>query len=163
MKSRTGLFIVVSLALLVPSAWMMIGAPWAPIPESGFHARSGSSSVLLPDGRMLIVGGADQEGPISEANMLSSGSTRRARGMSIPRSNAGAVALADGRVLVTGGATKDGVIARSAEIYDPATDTWSPVNSSLTEARADHTASLLRDGRVVIVGGQSKDAISQSI
>ena len=39
-----------------------------------------------------------------------------------------------------------------AEIYDPASDTWSPAGR-LSEARSEHTATLLPDGRVVVAGG----------
>ena len=69
------------------------------------------------------------------------------------------VLLDDGRVLVVGG---DGLDAgASAELYDPATETFSPTGR-LSTARewssgASTTATLLRDGRVLIAGGQDED------
>ncbi|MBM3945705.1 MAG: kelch-like protein, partial [SAR202 cluster bacterium] len=64
-----------------------------------------------------------------------------------------ATVLQDGRVLVTGGGsdTKPPFTA-SAEVYDPAADTWTPAGS-MSINRTQHTATLLDDGRVLIVGG----------
>src|SRR5438046_2094133 len=159
MRSRTGLFILGALALLVPSAWIMIAAVGSPAPVF----PSGSSATLLPDGRMFIAGGAGAGGPVAAAEILSNGSVTSAAAMSIARSRAGAIALADGRVLVTGGITTAGAILNSAEIYDAATNSWSAIPSALIEPRAGHTASLLRDGRVVLAGGDTDGRISQSV
>src|SRR3989441_7687550 len=108
MKLRTGLFSLAVLALVVPSAWMLIAAPGAPAPEFAGDVRWGSSAALLSDGRMLIVGGADAAGPVSAARVLSNGSVTSAAAMSIPPAEAASINLADGRVLVTGGVTAGG-------------------------------------------------------
>ena len=63
-----------------------------------------------------------------------------------------ATQLDDGRVLVAGGVGPGGNITASAEIYDPATDSWSAAASLGTE-RAQHTATLLDNGRVLVAGG----------
>src|SRR5207247_8182501 len=127
MKSRTGLFILGVLALVVPSAWMLIAAPGAPAPEFAGDVRWGSSAALLPDGRMLIVGGADAAGPVSAAEILSNGSVTSAAAMSIARPKAAAINLADGRVLVTGRFTAAGAILASAELYEGAPHSWSSI------------------------------------
>jgi N-acetylneuraminic acid mutarotase len=59
-----------------------------------------------------------------------------------------ATLLPNGKVLVVGGA-----IDGSAELYDPATGTWSVVTGRSSAAHYGHTATLLPDGRVLIVGG----------
>ena len=72
-----------------------------------------------------------------------------------------ATLLPDGRVLVAGGfgglptGTGDNAqpVLNSAEIYDPATNTWTPTGS-MNVRRALHTAILLPDGQVLVAGGR---------
>jgi hypothetical protein len=59
-----------------------------------------------------------------------------------------ATLLPNGKVLVAGG---DGGIS-TAELYDPATGTFSFTSSMMT-ARTGHTATLLGNGKVLIAGG----------
>ena len=68
-----------------------------------------------------------------------------------------ATVLTDGKVLIAGGYTEGLPIwgsapTAAAEIYDPATGTFSPTGS-MNSARALHSATLLLDGRVLIAGG----------
>ena len=58
--------------------------------------------------------------------------------------------LPGGLVLVAGG--YNGSYLSSAELYDPAADTWSGTGS-LSTARANHTATLLPTGTVLVAGG----------
>lgn len=74
-----------------------------------------------------------------------------------------ATRLADGRVLVTGGAggADSGVPLRSAEIYDPAENTWS-LAAPMDSARHFHSATLLANGRVLVAGGNNGIAFLSS-
>jgi len=70
-----------------------------------------------------------------------------------PREFHTATRLLDGRVLVAAGRkdfTPD--VTDSAELYDPATNTWS-ATGRLNEGREFHSAVLLLDGRVFVTGG----------
>jgi len=55
-------------------------------------------------------------------------------------------------VLVAGGLTLENDPSASAEIYDPATNTWTVI-PPLYSHGTSHTATLLKDGRVLVVGG----------
>jgi hypothetical protein len=60
--------------------------------------------------------------------------------------------LLDGKVLVAGGFNRDQAVdLSSAELYDPATGTWTAAGPMAT-ARDFHTATLLFDGRVLVAG-----------
>ncbi|HTY36614.1 MAG TPA: kelch repeat-containing protein, partial [Bacteroidota bacterium] len=80
--------------------------------------------------------------------------------MSIPRNQATATLItgcncpADGKVLVTGGVISSGDIAfttNTAELYDPASGTFTPTGS-MNVARSGQAAVLLLGGKVLIVG-----------
>src|SRR5207247_802269 len=63
-----------------------------------------------------------------------------------------ATLLPNGKVLVVGGNDTSGVSLASAELYDPASGTWT-ATGSLGDARSDHTATLLPNGEVLVAGG----------
>ena len=63
-----------------------------------------------------------------------------------------ATRLLDGRVFVVGGDGPDGPTA-SAEIWDPATETFGPEIATPDSRGSGLTATLLTDGRVLVVGG----------
>jgi mono/diheme cytochrome c family protein len=118
----------------------------------------------LPDGRVLLTGGAYAIWRITNTVDLfnpDDNSIAPAAAMSVKRWSHTATALQDGRVLVTGGRTGlstnpassfFGVLLDTAELYDPFTDSWSPTGS-MNVARRSATQTLLPDGQVLICGG----------
>src|SRR5205807_4207479 len=74
--------------------------------------------------------------------------------MTIARKDHTATLLPNGKVLVVGGQPDSGnsIFLRTAELYDPATETWTSTGS-LAVGRAEHTATLLADGKVLVAGG----------
>lgn len=125
-------------------------------------------ATLLRDGRVLATGGLclGVHATVASAELYNP-PTRRwtlAGDMAGDRFGHAACLLADGRVLVAGGTSayfsrKHGRSATlaSAEIYDPATDVFTPVAGAMIAARDRPTATLLPDGRVLIAGGQGAD------
>ena len=63
-----------------------------------------------------------------------------------------ATLLGNGKVLVAGGRDSRFVELASAELYNPATGTWS-ATGSLNTARYDPTATLLPNGKVLVARG----------
>ena len=59
--------------------------------------------------------------------------------------------LPNGKVLVAGGYNGSGYLT-SAELYDPASGSWT-ATGSLNTARGNHTATLLPNGKVLVAGG----------
>src|SRR5438067_2238880 len=99
--------------------------------------------VLLSTSAALLGGAAVvQSAPVA---FVSTGS------LGTPRSNHTATLLPNGQVLVAGGEESNGFLT-SAELYDPASGTWS-ATGSLAAARWGHTETLLPNGKVLVAGG----------
>jgi hypothetical protein len=125
------------------------------------QSRKGETATLLPNGTVLVTGGIGDSGFLSSAELYdpATNSWSSAGNMSTPRYAHAATLLQDGRVLVAGGSYAQGANAiylSSAEVYDPATNTWSSA-ANMSDARAFHTATLLPSGRVLVAGGFDGD------
>ena len=77
------------------------------------------------------------------------------RPLETPRHSHSALRLASGMVLVTGGIGGDGKPLRSAELYNPATGTWTSAGTMLV-ARRDHMVAQLPKGDVLIAGDMNE-------
>jgi WD40 repeat protein len=109
-------------------------------------ARTGHTATLLPDGRVLIVGGtADASAELYDPNSRTFAATGS---MSDSSTGVHAVLLPDGRVFVL--RDPDG----TPELYDPKSGTFS-FDRGFALTRWAGTATLLPDGRVLIAGGGS--------
>ncbi len=130
-------------------------------------ARVNHTATLLADGKVLVVAGVvnvSSGGFFNSAELFDPATnTWSATGsLAVARGFHSATLLANGKVLVAGGMGANPPSPAphrlaSAELYDPATNTWSTVGS-LAEARAHHSATLLSNGKVLVAGGSSNNA-----
>lgn len=132
----------------------------------GLRGRQGHTATLLPDGRVLVVGGIGETGPESGAKLYDPfGETWAvAAPPGVLRDLHTATLLPDGRVLVLGGVgAKAAEVAQgpmhyatepeaSGDLYDPTRNIWLPI-LAMHSTRLLHTATLLRDGSLLVVGG----------
>ena len=128
-------------------------------------SRGYGTSVLLPltpaNGyrpRVMILGGASPATATTEIIDLSASTPAWQSGPSMSRARIqmSATILPNGKVLATGGSVNDedaGTASLNADLYDPATNTFSSAGANLF-ARLYHSASLLLpDATVLLIGG----------
>lgn len=123
-------------------------------------ALMGFAATALSDGRVLVTGGALASGAyLASAEIYDPGTGTFATvpgGMTQPRYEHAAVALADGRVLIAGGWSFYYGSMRpvaTAEVFDPATNTFSALSASMTDARESLVMTLLPSGLVLAAAG----------
>lgn len=143
------------LALAHPAASRAQGGTWSPVknlaPGSIWY-----SMILLPDG--TIMGERIATPAVNIWNRLTpdrTGSYANGTWTTLPpmnetRNTNGHQVLRDGRLLVVGG--EYGTGANNAEVYDPATNTWTLVinKSGGTQRYLDANTAVLPDGKVLI-------------
>ncbi len=145
------------LCCLALFACPTMGQTWserAPIPTMRWSAAG-----VVQDGLLYVIGGQESAYPYSalptcEAYDPSTDTWQVLAPMATPRWGLMAAALPDGRIMVAGGVTgtfSSQSTTGAAEIYDPATDTWTPVDPLPTHRAWGGCAVLL--GSLYVFGG----------
>jgi hypothetical protein len=132
---------------------------FSPTPGPLGTGRSGAAAAPLFDGRVLVAGGFTGSLPFyldtAEIFNPTAGTFGPvAATMGAHRNYPVAALLPDRRVLIAGGenSTSPFYLA-SAEVFNPADNTFSPVVAPMTTMRSGAAAAPLPDGRVLIAGG----------
>jgi hypothetical protein len=143
---------------------------WAPTGTLS-HGRRHHQATRLSDHAVLITGGtapgAPGGGPFdpfsqrtAERFDLNTGTWTAAKDMPSGRALHRALVLSNGKVLVAGGATGDSDEAgfRSAVLYDPAIDRWTPL-PGLADGRWSFAAALSK-GSALVAGGVARSGLA---
>jgi hypothetical protein len=122
-------------------------------------ARGDQTATLLNNGMVLMAGGWNY--PIAllasaELYDLATGTFTPTASMNTVREYQTATLLNSSMVLIAGGCCdSSGNSLANAELYTPATETFTYTTGSLNNGRAGSTATLLNDGTVLMAGGYS--------
>jgi hypothetical protein len=136
---------------------------WTPVANSLHGQRDYGSAVMYLPGKVLIVGGSDPPdgAPTNTAEVIDLNDPlpvwRSTGAMTTARRQFNATLLPDGRVVATGGTSAPGFsdpsgAVRAAEVWDPATDTWTTWASNGVTRVYHSTTILLPDGRLLHAG-----------
>lgn len=126
-------------------------------------ARYKHGMALLPDGRVLVVGGQNggaYGGQLASTEFFDPSTGRFSRGpdMKYPRFKLmqGVAVLHDGHVLVGGGADQP-------EMFDPSANSFVAVSGPPLDGFYFSTATLLSDGSVLLMDGYGRHATSGAV
>ncbi len=129
-------------------AWKATGSMISP--------RQYHRMALLTSGRVLVTGGDSDGNIISGAELYepTAGTWTPTAALTNARTAHTATLLPDGKVLAASGLhdLNTGGELSSAEVYDPASGSWTP-SGTLSTARDGHTATLLPNGKVLVAAG----------
>ena len=162
MRYRLTARLALGLALVTgPLSSSVYAAQQSSLSREMPERRRGESRTLLPDGRVLHLGGRGRDGALAEASLegpdtgqvFSVGSM-----MGVPREGQTATVLADGTVLIVGGVDANGRPVERVEIFDPVLERFSDAPFTSVRPRSGHATALLSDGRVLVVGGDGRAA-----
>lgn len=133
------------------------------------QVRFNATATLLKSGKVLLTGGKGAGGELASAELYDPATDTFAAttgSMLTARAFHTATLLNDGTVLITGGldpaGDASGTPVASAEIYDPATNSFTLLSNSMSTGRSFHTATLLGTGKVLLAGGSGSNTNSAS-
>lgn len=146
----------------VPVLYDALSDTWAVTGPMVANRTSLHAATRLADGRVLVAGGKTSSSPFTGGTNHAEvydplTNTWAATGsMAEVRANHAATLLSDGRAFVVSGVVVGAFPSppfHSAEIFDPASETWS-VAAAIPRPRMFTTASLLPSGKVVVAAGK---------
>jgi len=124
------------------------------------------TATLLQSGKVLVAGGAldDVDGTgVASASLYDPGTGKYTPTGNMTKARVAhtATLLPNGKVLIAGGGrSAASPTLADAELYEPATGTFTAAESEMSRARGSHAAALLQNGKVLLVAGFPGNAIA---
>ena len=141
-------------ATISPEVYDPATDTWSTVASQALDRQLSPTATLLPDGRVLLVGGQLGSQPVEQSEVYDPASNSWTPVPADPRFTARqfhtATLLPDGRVLVAGGQNANSPTA-AASLYNPVTNSWQ-IGPNMNEARCGQGAALLTDGKVLVAG-----------
>jgi hypothetical protein len=140
---------------------------WTTVGDRVVADRRLGSAVMYAPGKVVYAGGGDP--PTSSAEVIdldqAAPAWRSVPGMRFARRQLNATILADGQVLVTNGTSGSGFndvggAVREAELWNPATESWTTMAREVVGRTYHSAALLLPDGRVLSSGSGEGGGVS---
>jgi len=134
---------------------------WSTTGSLGHTARL-TTSVLLPNGRVLLPGGTGSNRAQTDIYDPKTGNWDKTGDLKVGRERGSVVVMPNGKVLIASGTLAGDPPALgtppqagdSAELYDAATGEWTLLPDRLIDAaRNNHDTALLPSGKVMLAGG----------
>jgi hypothetical protein len=130
-------------------------------------ARDFHTATLLPNGKVFLAGGFNPlAGGLNTAELFDPTTATFAllpNTLTTKRYYHSATLLPNGKVFLAGGGgsappiLSGSVIANTAELFDPATNSFTPIAQTMNSYRYWQTATLLSTGKVLLANGSSAD------
>lgn len=114
--------------------------------------RAGHTANLLPNGKVIQVGGTDGKNPLNSSEVYNPANHKfdsKLTYLNTPRQNHTATLLANGNIFVVGGAKVD-----YNEVFITTRAVWETRYTGQPKF-SHHTATLMKDGKVIVIGGDS--------
>jgi hypothetical protein len=147
--------------------WLPGTGAWSALPDLP-AGRIGAASVVLADGRTMLIGGGSAGHALASVAVLAADGSGWSDMPPLmgPRAAAAIALLPDGKVLVAGGqsCTADDAIGytalNTAELWDPATQKWTAL-PPMAHERSNPVACVVPSGWVAVVGGVGTDGTTR--
>ena len=157
-----GKVLVAAGAVFTNSAALYLSSAELYDPNSNSWSSAGSLSTpryehkatLLPNGQVLVTGGANASGSLTSAELYDPirNSWTNTGSMILARTDFTTTLLPNGKVLAAGGLSTSSVILTNSEVYNPAIGQWA-ATAGLTTSRYFDAAVLLTNGNVLAIAG----------
>jgi PKD repeat protein len=139
-------------------------APWTLVnASSGWTARQAHTSVAMPDGSIVLMGGYDGGYKNDTWRSMNNGVTwtqQTARAGWTARDSHTSVVMPDGSIVLMGGYDASGNYKNDTWRSMNNGTTWTLVNaSSGWSARASHSSVAMPDGSIVLITGEGSDGV----